>query len=292
MIMPKKPHVTVIAGPTASGKSSLARKMARNTDGIIVNADALQVYNCWRVLTARPSQTEENEFRHLLYGHVNSGDRYSVGDWLREVGKIVGSTEQNIIIVGGTGLYLSMLFSGLPAIPDVSVEVRQKGNALRAQFGGSEFRSMLEIHDPDTCKNIDLFNPMRLQRAWEVLVSTGKGLSYWQQQRSEPLLDLAKCEALVLNVDPQELRSRISDRFDQMLGLGAIEECRAVMAQGWDPDLPSSKALGAKEIIAHLQGKMSMDETKGLTISATCQYAKRQRTWLRSRMRDWTWIEV
>ena len=93
MMMTKKPHVTVIAGPTASGKSSLAQKMARKTDSIIVNADALQVYNCWRVLTARPSQTEENEFRHLLYGHVNANDRYSVGDWLRDVSKIIDSTD-------------------------------------------------------------------------------------------------------------------------------------------------------------------------------------------------------
>ncbi len=292
MAMTQKPNVTVIAGPTASGKSSLAQQIARKSGGIIVNADALQVYNCWRILTARPSEAEENEFPHFLYGHVTATDRYSVGDWLRDVKEILEATDKSIIIVGGTGLYLSMLFNGLPEIPEVAIEVRKEGNALRAQFGGSQFRSVLELYDPETLSFIDLANPMRLQRAWEVFVSTGKGLSYWQKQSSEPLLDKIKCETLVLNVDPQELRNRISNRFDQMRATGALDECRTVLANGWDPTRPSAKALGAKEIIAHLQGTLTKDEASSLAIFATCQYAKRQRTWLRSRMRDWTWISA
>lgn len=272
----------LIAGPTASGKSALALRMAEAVGGTVVNADALQVYACWRVLTARPSPADEALVPHRLYGHVDMHDPYSVGAWLRDVAAL---KDAPLVFVGGTGLYLTKLTQGLAPIPSIPQAVRAEGNAL-ARGGSEAFLRYLTAHDPETMTRIDVKNPARLQRAWEVHRATGRALSEWQRATPPPLVDPA--HALCLNVvsDPSWLRARIDTRFDAMLASGALDEVRT-QASDWDPSRPSAKALGAAELMAALEGRMTLEEAVAAAKTATHQYAKRQRTWFRSNMRDW-----
>jgi len=282
------PVPILIAGPTASGKSALALQLAKDLNGLIINADALQVYGLWRVLTARPSAEDEALAPHRLYGHVSPENPYSVGAWLRDLSGILREAETarlHPIIIGGTGLYFSALTQGLAEIPEIPLDVRTEGNELRKE-GAAAFAS-LELDDPETWQRIDRNNPARLQRAWEVFRATGRPLSEWQADTDPPLIRLSDAISICLEVDRDWLGSRIDQRFDKMLNEGAVEECQNWIERGLSMDLPSAKALGAPEIIAHLQGEMSLDEARDKATIATRQFAKRQRTWFRARMKNW-----
>ncbi len=282
----------LICGPTASGKSSLGIEIARKSGGCIVNADALQVYDTWRVLTARPSETDEKAAPHHLYGHVPLRQTYSVGAWLRDVVKVLESTDRRVIILGGTGLYFSALTSGLAEIPETPTHVRNEGNEIRSASQGAEFIEYLATHDPATLANTDTDNPMRLQRAWEVMQSTGRGLASWQQDTPAAIVSLPSASAVVLNSNTDWLNARIARRFDTMVAGGALDECRAVLHAGWEPSLPSSRALGARELIAYLRNECSLDDAKESATIATRQFAKRQRSWFRNKMRDWQQVSL
>lgn len=273
-------HV-LIAGPTASGKSALAMEIAARDGGVIVNADALQVYANWRLLSARPSPEEEASRPHRLFGHVGRLDPYSTGAWLREVAELLEGPER-LIIVGGTGLYFRALTEGLVEIPPIPEAIRAEGNALRE----ADLPAMVADLDRQSAARVDLANPARVQRAWEVLRATGRGLAAWQDDTPAPLLPPEQATRLVLEAPKDWLTPRIERRFDLMMEAGALEEARANL-EGWDPALPSSKAIGGPELIAHLLGDISLDEARERAIIETRRYAKRQRTWFRARMRDW-----
>lgn len=275
-LSPRQP--VLIAGPTASGKSALALHIARSQGGVIVNADALQVYAGWRILTARPSPAEEAEVPHALYGHVPRDAPYSTGQWLREVSPLLTGARRPII-VGGTGLNFTALTEGLADIPPVPAEVRQTADAL-------ELSRLLDDLDAATRAQIDTRNRARVQRAWEVLHTTGRGLIAWQDATPSPLLPLAGTLPIVIDAPRDWLTPRIEKRFDLMLEQGLTAEGMA-MKQGFDPSHPSSKAIGAPELIAHLDGQLSLAELRDAIVVQTRQYAKRQRTWFRKRMRDW-----
>ncbi|WP_082714860.1 tRNA (adenosine(37)-N6)-dimethylallyltransferase MiaA [Falsirhodobacter sp. alg1] len=276
-IDPDRP--VLIAGPTASGKSELAARIVADGGGVIVNADALQVYGNWRLLTARPSVEDEAALPHALYGHVGREDDYSVGHWLREVAALLDKGIRPVI-VGGTGLYFSALTEGLAEIPATPADIRTEGNALTLE-------ELLATLDAPTAARIDRQNRARVQRAWEVLRATGEGLSLWQARTGPPVLPLARTTPLVLRPDPAWLGHRIDTRFDLMMESGALDEARAELPH-WQPDRPSSRAIGAPELIAHLEGRLSLPEAIAQAKTASRQYAKRQRTWFRSRMADWT----
>lgn len=269
----------LIAGPTASGKSALAMELAARDGRVIVNADALQVYGCWRILTARPSLADEAALPHALYGHVGRAETYSVGHWLRDMS---GLLDRPVVIVGGTGLYFSALTEGLADIPPIPPGIRARGDALRL----ADLPAMVAALDPETAARTDLRNPARVQRAWEVQTATGRGLAAWQADTGAPLLPLAQAEALVLRPTVPWLDARIARRFDAMMDEGALDEVRAALP-GWDPALPSSRAIGAPELIAHLQGELPLEAAVAAAQLASRRYAKRQRTWFRSRMADW-----
>ena len=271
----------LIAGPTASGKSALAMELAARDGRLIVNADALQVYGCWRLLTARPSAEEERAVPHRLYGHVGRDDPYSVGHWLREA-RAVLETGVRPIFVGGTGLYFMALTEGLAEIPDVPPEVRAAGDALRL----ADLPAMIAALDATTRAKTDLRNPARVQRAWEVLRATGRGLADWQANTPAPLLPRAACAALVLRPEVDWLNARIDQRFDAMMDQGALQEAAMELPQ-WQPQRPSARAIGAPELIAHLRGEIGLEAAVAAAKLASRQYAKRQRTWFRSRMGDW-----
>ncbi|MDO9638777.1 MAG: tRNA (adenosine(37)-N6)-dimethylallyltransferase MiaA [Pseudotabrizicola sp.] len=269
----------LIAGPTASGKSGLAMDLAARDGRVIVNADALQVYGCWRLLTARPSVADEAALPHALYGHVGRDQPYSVGHWLREV---AGVLDRPVVIVGGTGLYFLALTEGLAEVPAIPREVRAEGDALRE----ADLAAMVAALDVQTAARIDLANPARVQRAWEVWRATGRGLADWQADTPAPLIPLNRAEALVLRPRVEWLNDRIDRRFDQMMAQGALDEARAELPF-WQPQRPSARAIGAPELIAHLRGQMPLEAAMDAAKLASRQYAKRQRTWLRNRMRDW-----
>lgn len=275
-------HV-VIAGPTAAGKSALALDIAQAQGGTIVNADALQVWSCWRVLTARPSAGDEARATHALYGHVAPGQAYSVGDWLAEVAGLMASG-QRLIVVGGTGLYLTALTEGLAVIPPVPDAIRAEADALRLSPDG--LSRLVSDLDRRTAAGIDLRNPMRVQRAWEVLRATGRGLADWQADTPPPLIPPDKATMLVINADRDRLAARIAARFDAMLAAGALDEARAVLPH-WQAGAQWARAIGAPELIRHLRGELTLAQARDAAVIASRQYAKQQRSWFRNRMRDW-----
>lgn len=282
MIPITKDKPVVIAGPTASGKSALALHIAREQGGVIINADALQVFDGWRIVTARPDDADLAQAPHALYGHVPFDGEYSVGHWLRDVAPLLQGARP--IIVGGTGLYLTALTQGLADIPPTPP-------AVRAQADAMDTSDLLAGLDAQTTARIDTQNPVRVQRAWEVLTATGRSLADWQDNTPAPLLPLSDVTALVMDAPKEWLSPRIAQRFGMMLDAGALDEA-AAMLPTWDPTHLSSKAIGAPELIAHLKGEMTLPEAKESAIIASRQYAKRQRTWFRARMRDWTTIPI
>ena len=286
-IAPQQP--VLIAGPTASGKSGLALALAEKSGGLIINADALQVYDDWRVLTARPSAQEESRAPHALYGHIAGTHPYSVCEWLRDVKALLKSSPLRPIIIGGTGLYFTALTEGLADIPPTPKDVRAEADKLRSSDAG--LAEMLATLDADTLAKIDQQNPMRVQRAYEVWRSTGRGLADWQASTPPPLLPLSETAAFVLNAPRDWLTPRIESRFDIMLAEGALEEAERNLAS-WSPTAPSSKAIGAPELIAHLKGEITLKEARARAIIASRQYAKRQRTWFKARMRGWNQLDM
>jgi tRNA dimethylallyltransferase len=271
----------LIAGPTASGKSALALEIASAQGGVIVNADASQVYDCWRVITARPSPDEERQAPHALYGHVTAQQAYSTGHWLREVVALI-RTGIRPIVTGGTGLYFAALTKGLADIPATPPDIRKTADAMPLD----ELRAALDTH---TAARIDLANRARVQRAWEVQAATGRGLAAWQDDTGPPALALEDTAAFFFDVNKDWLNARIAQRFDLMLQQGALEEAAAVRPT-YDPALPAHRAIGVPELMGHLDGTLSLDEARSAAVIATRQYAKRQRTWMRSKMRDWNAI--
>lgn len=279
-ISPQRP--VLIAGPTASGKSALALHIAETQGGVIVNADALQVFDGWRIVTARPSDDEVARAPHALYGHVPLDGSYSVGDWLRDVAPLLHG--ERPIIVGGTGLYLTALTEGLADIPPTPPEIREAANAV-------SLPALLDALDGETRSRIDEKNRARVQRAWEVLQTTGRPLAVWQDETPPPLLRLEDVTPLVLDAPKEWLTPRIAQRFGQMLEMGALDEARAILPK-WNPSHQSAKAIGAPELISHLQGKLSVGQATEAAVVASTQYAKRQRTWFQKRMRNWTRIHM
>lgn len=279
----------LIAGPTASGKSAHALAAAE-AGGVVINADASQVYAGWRVLTARPDAAEEARAPHRLYGHVDPSVRYSVGDWLRAAAREIAAARAarlRPIVVGGTGLYFRALTEGLAEIPPPPEAIRAAVDARLKAEGLAALAADLAARDPDTAAATDLMNPRRVTRALEVLEATGRGLASWRAETPPPLVSDA--DRVLIAPDRATLYDLCDRRFDLMLRGGALDEARAMLARGLDPSLPAMKAVGAPELFAHLRGEVSLEEAAARAKQATRNYAKRQMTWMRSRMKGWAW---
>jgi tRNA dimethylallyltransferase len=277
----------VVAGPTCSGKSALALALAERLGGVVINADAMQVYRELRVLTARPSPADEARAPHALYG-VRPAAENSTAAWWREaaIAAMQEATQQGRlpILCGGTGLYLASLTQRLAAIPDPGEAARAEARLLLETLGPHGLHAKLADVDPQTARRLRPSDSQRLARAWEVLVGTGQGLAAWHDLPPEPVADFPWSLRVIL-IDPPRpaLREAIAHRFEAMLADGAIEEVRALLAQNLPTSLPAMRAHGVPELSAYLRGEMSLAAAAERVRLVTGQYTKRQATWFRHR---------
>jgi tRNA dimethylallyltransferase len=281
----------LIAGPTASGKSAAALALAEHLSGLIVNADALQVYRELRLLSARPTPEDEASAPHRLYGHVGATERYSAGRYQEQAAASLAEARaagRPAIFVGGTGLYFDVLTKGLSPIPAVPADIRQAVRRRFEDIGRTEFAAELARHDPAAAQ-LRSEDTQRLLRAMDVLQATGRPLSSWREIAGTPVLAGLKLARFVIAPPQPVLSERIGRRFEAMVETGALEEARHLM--GLDATLPAAKAVGLRELWDHLQGRLPLDQAVARAQLATRQYAKRQMTWLRSRMKDWKWLD-
>ena len=282
----------LIAGPTASGKSGLALRLAEAIGAEIVNADSMQIYRDLRVLTARPTRADEARAPHHLFGVADAGERWSAGRWLRAVRERlaqIAARERPAIVVGGTGLYLRALTEGLADIPAISSAIRDETTALYERLGEADFRDRLAAHDPDAAARIEAGDRQRLTRAWEVFAATGRSLTAWRAAGSPALIDW---RGVVLDPPREVLYRRCDARLAAMLEGGALREVEALLARRLDPSLPAMKALGVAPLAALLRGELTRDAALERAQAATRQYAKRQLTWFRGQAADWPRIEA
>lgn len=292
------PTAVLIAGPTASGKSSLAVRLAELVDGVIINADSMQIYDEMSILSARPTAEEMAGIEHRLYGYVDPAVRYSVGRWLDDaVAEIndVRAKGQCPILVGGTGLYFKALIEGLNAIPDVSAATRAHWAAVANELDSPEaLHALLAERDPRMAEILKVADGQRILRALEILDETGKSLLEWQDSddmRHDP--GIVRDALRLVLCPPRELvYGKIEKRFDQMVELGGVQEAVHLSGLGIDPDLPAMKAIGVAHLSAFDRGELSFEDAIGLCKRDTRRYAKRQMTWIRNQMADWQQFET
>ena len=284
-----EPRIWLIAGPTASGKSALALRVALATGGEIVGADSMQLYRDLRILSAAPSPDELAQTPHHLVGTADAAERWSVGRWLRAATQVlagIAGRGRSAIVVGGTGLYFRALTRGLAEIPAIPSEVRGDAEGDFDRMGEDAFRIRLAAIDPAADARIAPGDRQRLVRAWEVYVATATPLSDWQST-GEPALGSAAWTAVALEPPRETLYARCDARLEAMVSSGALDEVRALMARNLDPALPAMKAVGVREFGAHLRGEATLAEALACAQQQTRNYAKRQITWMRGQMADW-----
>ena len=277
----------LIAGPTAGGKSALALRLARETGGVIVNADSMQVYSVLDRLTARPGAAELAAAPHLLYGHVHPAEAYSTGRWLRDVAGLIGEgafAERRPIFVGGTGLYFKALTEGLSRMPDIPAPVRAAWRARLEAEGAPALHEVLAARDAAAAERVRPGDGQRIVRALEVLEASGRSILDWQGARETPLVDAGSAAMAVVEPDRAELGARIARRFEAMLHEGAVDEVKALLALGLPDAMPAMKAIGVAELREAIEGRTSLAEAAERACAATRRYAKRQSTWFRTQL--------
>ncbi|WP_117192557.1 tRNA (adenosine(37)-N6)-dimethylallyltransferase MiaA [Rhizobium terrae] len=281
----------LITGPTASGKSALALTLAREANGVVINADSMQVYDTLRVLTARPSDEEMEGVPHFLYGHVPATRAYSTGEWLRDVAALLSQLreeERLPVFVGGTGLYFKALTGGLSDMPEISQEIRCAVRLRLKEEGAEVLYAELVRRDFRVAESLEPKDGQRIVRALEVLDETGRSISEFQGRQGPVVIDPERARKIVVLPDRKILHERINRRFEKMLEGGAIDEVRALLSLDPAPDVPVMKAIGVREIADMLEGRMSRREVIERCSALTRQYAKRQMTWFRNQM-DESW---
>jgi tRNA dimethylallyltransferase len=274
-------HVLVVTGPTASGKSALALAFAERRGGTVINADAMQTYDAFPILTAQPTPEERARVPHRLYGVLPLSEPLSAARW-RDLALAEIAENSVPILCGGSGLYLRTLMQGISAIPAIASEVRDQANADWEAMGAEAFRARLAERDREIVERLKPGDRQRHVRAWEVVHSTGRPLSDWQKQEGEPAPYQFK--TVLLAPDRAWLRQRIEARFDVMLEQGVLDEARSVFDRRPDPRWPGLKAHGAPELFRYFREEITLAEARQIAIDHTRQYAKRQMTWFRHQL--------
>jgi tRNA dimethylallyltransferase len=289
----KTPSVILLAGPTASGKSALAVKLAESIGGTIINADSMQVYRDLRIITARPTAEEEARVPHLLYGHVDAAENYSTGRWCIDAAAAITEARRTgrlPILVGGTGLYFKALTQGLAAVPPIPTTIRATVRERLATEGVAPLYAELLRRDPSAAVRVMPGDRARITRALEVVLATGRSLADWHREGMPPFVDGASAVKIFLQADRTELYRRIDSRFDAMLECGALEEVQKLALRGLDPALPAMKAHGVPWLIRHIKGEITLAEATEGGQRDTRRYTKRQVTWFRHQLPDWEWL--
>ena len=287
------PSAILLAGPTASGKSALALALAETLGGTIINANSMQVYRDLRIITARPAPDEEARVPHRLYGHVDAAESYSVGRWCVDAAAAIAEATHEgrlPIVVGGTGLYFKTLTQGLAAIPPIPAAIRSAVRERLERHGVAPLYAELSQRDPVTAQRLMPGDRSRIARALEVIEATGRSLADWHREAMKPVLDPRSAVKVFLVPDRDRLRRQIDHRFDRMLATGAIAEVAALARRGLDPMLPAMKAHGVPWLIRHLNGEITLAEAAEGGKLDTWRYTKRQTTWFRNQLPDWTWV--
>jgi tRNA dimethylallyltransferase len=274
-------HVLVVTGPTASGKSALALAFAERRGGTVINADAMQTYDAFPILTAQPTPEERARVPHRLYGVLPLSEPLSAARW-RDLALAEIAENSVPILCGGSGLYLRTLMQGISAIPAIASEVRDQANADWEAMGAEAFRARLAERDREIVERLKPGDRQRHVRAWEVVHSTGRPLSDWQKQEGEPAPYQFK--TVLLAPDRAWLRQRIEARFDVILEQGVLDEARSVFDRRPDPRWPGLKAHGAPELFRYFREEITLAEARQIAIDHTRQYAKRQMTWFRHQL--------
>ena len=291
--MSPKIDAVLIAGPTASGKSALALDLARELGGAIVNADSMQVYRDLRIFTNRPTEDEEAQAEHRLFGEVDGAVNFSAGRYVQAVSPLIAEFDRHgtvPIFVGGTGLYFRVLTEGLSEIPPVPDAVRDDIRARADALTAAELHALLLERDPQGASRLEVGDRQRILRALEVVAATGRSLSSFHDSRVPGPLAGRGLIRIFLAPNRDELRTRIDRRFEEMVQAGALDEVAALAARALDPALPVMRAHGVPGILAHLRGELSLDEAILRGQADTRAYAKRQYTWARHQMEGWTWV--
>lgn len=283
----------LIAGPTTSGKSALALRLAEQHGGVVINADSMQVYSELRILTARPSAEDEACAPHWLYGHVPARNAYSAGQFLKDIAGALDQATRDRkrpIIVGGTGLYFKVLTEGIAPVPDIHPDIRRHWRAQAEEHGAYGLWQMLTERDPEMAAQLDPNDTQRIVRAHEVMTATGKSLAAWKHETAPPLIDPKKTERFVLMADRSVLQNRAAVRFQQMIERGALAEAQHLGALQLAPDLPVMRAIGVRPLIASSRGECTIDEAIAAATQETAAYIKRQQTWIKKYMISWNAI--
>ena len=277
----------LIAGPTASGKSALAMRLAEHLDGVVINADSMAVYRDLSILTGRPEPADLSRVPHRLYGHRGAEEPYSVGLWLTEAAAALEAAQDAgrvAIVVGGTGLYFKALTAGLSDIPAVPQAIRERLRAEAAETSASALHARLASSDPETAALLRPSDPQRIIRALEVLEATGRPLSSYQARRKPPLIRAGDFAGVVVEPERADLKAAIDRRFDRMMDAGAVEEVRRLAARRLDPAAPAMRALGVRPLLAYLEGALPLDAASQRAKAETRAYAKRQMTFARHQL--------
>ena len=286
-----EPQTILVAGPTASGKSNLAAKIAKKYNGEIINADSMQVYNALKVLTARPNENE-GEVPHHLYGYVSPDEEYNVAKWLKDATKIMNQTKKRgkvPIFVGGTGLYFKALTEGLSDVPDIPKEIRQEIRGQLKSEGAAALYERLKKLDPSGAEKLKQGDSHRIARALEVVVATKKPASVFKNNQGRLVDDNDKNVMRVLvMVDRKKLYEKINQRTKKMIKDGAVEETKKLLSLNLNPDAPILSAIGVKTIQKYLNGEIDMEQVISTIQTDTRRYAKRQYTWFNNQF-DSTW---
>ena len=287
--MDKQSKIILISGPTASGKSNFAVKVAKKINGEIVNADSMQVYKQLKILTARPNIEEQKRIKHHMYGVVDLSKKFSAGQWLKAVIKKIKEIKQRKkipILVGGTGLYFQSLVDGLVKIPEIPVKFRNKIKLIQKKEGQKKFYKKLLKIDPMAIDKFDQNDTQRTIRAFEIKAFTKISMYEWLSKTKSEFQDE---EFLKLYIDfkREDLIKRISLRTIKMIEEGAIKEVKKFIKSKIKKDLSVNRVIGIDELTQYLDEKINLDQVQELISIKTRQYAKRQATWARSRMTSW-----
>ena len=272
--------IIIIAGPTASGKTSFAIKLAKELDGEIINADSLQIYSENPILSAQPTALEKQNIPHHLFGYVSGGEEYNVARWIDDACNKIKNINKTPIIVGGTGLYLKHLMFGLSPVPDIASEIRQEARELLDKVGSDEFHKILQKIDPGSAAKIEPNNSKRALRAYEVIKATGKSLLDWQGQNSQ-YFPLSSFKLIILQPDREILYQNCNQRFLDMLDLGALEEVKYLLTKNYSPIMGIMKSHGVPELSKYLLGEWSLEQAIEKSQQVVRNYAKRQTTWFK-----------